>query len=135
VPDAENHTSAREGRTITYAGKKVEIDVFMERKKALEAGMKTIVLKQLKSTEVNKALNEIDAQFSAAWHTLLEAQFQLYSRAKRESPSNLGFDMWFEDIASGYVWTHAATTTDQEVDALPTGDVRPVDATTLTCTR
>ncbi len=132
VREAENETSAREGRTITVAGKKTQIDQFVRNKEALEKAMKDIA-GQLRATEVNKALDEIDTRFAARWRGLLRAQFELYAPAR--SASNLEFDMWFDDITEGYVWTDAAATTDQEVAALLKGDLVPVDATTLTCTR
>ena len=122
--EAERQTSAREGKTITYAAKKPEIDQFRADKDALEKKM-TAIVQQLRSTEVNKALNEIDTRFRLQWRSLLQAQFELYALAKRAS--NLEFDMWFDNIADGYLWTDAAATTDQEVNALLTGALMPVD--------
>jgi Putative peptidoglycan binding domain len=132
VPEAERQTSAREGKTITVAAKRPEINQFCKDKEALEKGMKGVV-QELRSTEVNTALNEIDTRFRSRWRSLLQAQFELYARAK--TASNLEFDMWFDNIADGYLWTDATATTDREVDALLAGDLRPVDATSLTCTR
>ena len=130
--EAENETSAREGKTVTIAAKQVEIDRFMQDKKDLENKMRAIV-QQLRSTEVNKALNEINTQFRSQWLRLLQAQFELYALAKTKS--NLEFDMWFNSPADGYLWTDATSTTDVAVNALLTGRLDPVDATTLTCTR
>jgi hypothetical protein len=130
--EAENETSAREGKTITVAAKRAEIDRFKQSKTNLENNMKGIV-QQLRSTEVNKALNEIETQFRSQWLGLLQAQFELYALAKTKS--NLEFDMWFNNPADGYLWTDATMTTDDVVNALLTGRLDPVDATTLTCTR
>jgi Putative peptidoglycan binding domain len=132
VAEAERQTSAREGKSITYAGKKTEIERFVADKEVLEKGMKAIV-GQLRSTEVNAALNEIDSRFRVRWRSLLQAQFDLYAPAKRAS--NLEFDMWFDNIADGYLWTDSSATTDREVDVLLARDLLPVDATSLTCTR
>jgi len=66
VREAEKQTSAREGRTITVAAKKPEIDRFTADKDALEKGMKAIA-QDLRSTEVNKALDEIDTRFRLRW--------------------------------------------------------------------
>jgi hypothetical protein len=52
--------------------------------------------------------------------------------AKRQS--NLEFDMWFDKITDGYLWTDAKKTTDQEVAALLAGTLAPADGG-LTCTR
>jgi UDP-2,3-diacylglucosamine pyrophosphatase LpxH len=130
--EAENETSAREGKTITVAAKRAEIDRFKQSKTNLETKMKGIV-QQLRSTEVNKALNEVETQFRSQWLGLLQAQFELYAFAKTRS--NLEFDMWFNNPADGYLWTDATMTTDDVVNALLTGRLDPVDATTLTCTR
>jgi hypothetical protein len=129
--EAENETSAREGKSITYDGKKREIAQFLNDKRALEKEMKEVV-QQLRSTEVNRALDEIDTRFRSRWRGLLWAQFQLYALAKRRS--NLGFDMWFDKITDGYLWTDPRRTTDREVAALLGGTVAPADGG-LTCTR
>jgi pimeloyl-ACP methyl ester carboxylesterase len=129
--EAENETSAREGKTITYAGKRTEIERFMNDKRALENGMREVV-QQLRSTEVNRALNEIDTRFRSRWRGLLRAQFELYALAKRRS--NLEFDMWFDNIMDGYLWADARRTTDREVATLLTGTLAPADGG-LTCTR
>lgn len=128
---AENETSAREGKTITFDGKRTEIKQFRDEKRALEEAMQEVVQK-LRSTEVNHALNEIDNRFRSRWSGLLQEQFELYALAKRRS--NLEFDMWFDNIMDGYLWTDARKTTDQEVAALLTGTLAPADAG-LTCTR
>ena len=129
--DAENETSAREGKTITIAGKKTEIDKFLDDKRALEKQLKDVV-QQLRSTEVNNALNEIDTRFQSRWLRLLQAQWNLYRFAKNRS--NLEFDMWFDPSDIGYLWTDGPSTTDAEVAALLTGALVPV-AGGLTCTR
>jgi hypothetical protein len=129
--EAENETSAREGKTITYDGKKHEIERFLNDKQALEKDLRDVV-QQLRSTEVNRALDEIDTRFRSRWLGLLQAQFKLYALAKRQS--NLGFDMWFDKITDGYLWTDAKKTTDQEVAALLAGTLAPADGG-LTCTR
>jgi pimeloyl-ACP methyl ester carboxylesterase len=131
LKEAENETSAREGKTITYDGKRTEIERFLNDKRALEKAMKEVV-QQLRSTEINHALNEIDNRFRSRWFNLLQAQFELYKWAKKRS--NLDFDMWFDNIMDGYLWTDARKTTDQEVAALLTGTLAPADAG-LTCTR
>jgi hypothetical protein len=130
--EAENETSAREGKTITIAAKRTEIDQFKAAKTGLENDMKAIT-QQLRSTEVNKALDEIDTRFRSQWLSLLQAQFELYALAKTRS--NLEFDMWFNNPADGYLWTDATLTTDEAISALLTGPLEPVDATTMTCTR
>jgi hypothetical protein len=129
--EAENETSAREGKTITYDGKKHEIERFLNDKQALEKDLRDVV-QQLRSTEVNRALDEIDTRFRSRWLGLLQAQFKLYALAKRQS--NLEFDMWFDKITDGYLWTDAKKTTDQEVAALLAGTLAPADGG-LTCTR
>jgi hypothetical protein len=123
--EAENETSAREGKTITIDGKKNEINAFMDVKKAIEKEMKELIAK-LQSTEVNNALDEIDKKFRSNWLSLLQTQFEHYALAKKRS--NLEFDMWFDLITDGYVWTNGNLTTDQAVDAHLTGDVKPSDA-------
>jgi hypothetical protein len=95
--------------------------------------MKAIV-QQLRSTEVNKALKELATQSGSQWPDLLQEQFVLYFLSAK-GRSNLEFDMWFDNPADGYLWTDARQTTDEAVEALLTGNVVPVDADTLTCTR
>lgn len=110
---AEQETSAREGKTITYAGKKTEIEKFEEKKGLIEKGFKAMVA-TLKSTEVNKALDELEKKFAIEWRALMKAQAELYLWAKDKS--NLEFDMWYYDwINDGYVWTTGARSTDAEI--------------------
>lgn len=71
-------------------------------------------------------MDEIDARFRSHWLGLLWAQFKLYAVAKRQS--NLEFDMWFDLMTDGYLWTDARKTTDAEVNALITGQLVPTDA-------
>ncbi len=123
--EAEKETSAREGKTITYDGKKKEIDAFKDEKKLIENQMKDIITK-LKSTEVNNALDEVENKFRSDWLGLMRSQFELYAAAKKRS--NLEFDMWYDLITDGYVWTNGAKTTDQEVNSLLNGFLSPSDA-------
>jgi hypothetical protein len=88
--------------------------------------------RKLRSTEVNKALDEIDARFRSEWGSLLQAQFELYGAAKQRS--NLEFDMWFQPAADGYLWTDSRKITDHEANALITGTLTP-PGPGLTCTR
>jgi len=125
IPDdeADQKTSAREGKQITFDSKKAEITSFMGKKEGLENSMKGIIGK-LKSTEVNLALNELETKFGSDWLTLIKSQFELYQRAK--TVSNLEFDMWYDKVTEGYVWADGANTTDAEADALLAGDLIPV---------
>lgn len=125
LADAENETSARESKTITYDGKRTEIEQFLSEKKALEDSM-TALVKKLRSTEVNGALDEIDARFRAEWTGMLQSQFELYSTAKRRS--TVEFDMWFDHISDGYLWADSKKTTGREVGALITGRLVPAGA-------
>jgi hypothetical protein len=129
--DANKETSARENKTITYAGKKTEIEGFLDKKRKLEAQMKDVV-SQLQSAEVNQALDELDKKFRTDWLGLIRLQFELYGSAKTRS--NLEFNMWYNLVTNGYVWTNRRNTTDQEVDALLAGNLTPTDAG-LTSTR
>jgi hypothetical protein len=81
------------------------------------------LVKKLRSIEVNKALDEIDARFRSEWLSLLRSQFELYGAAKHRS--NLEFDMWFDPITDGYLWADSRRSTDQEVDAMVTGTLVP----------
>lgn len=121
--DADKKTSAREGKQITYEDKKAEIRSFKDKKKGLEKDMADIIGK-LKSTEVNLALDELETRFGSEWLGLIQSQFELYQRAK--TVSNLEFDMWYDHVSEGYVWTDGTTTTDAEADALLSGDLVPV---------
>lgn len=123
---AEKETSAREGKTITYAGKKAEIDAFMNQKDAIEKEFKKKV-DSLTSTEVNKALDELEKKFAEEWRALMNRQAELYLFAKDKS--KLEFDMWYYDwISDGYVWTTGSLTTDAEVDAILLGTLPMTDA-------
>jgi hypothetical protein len=130
--EAENETSAREGKRITISEKHAEIEQFKQAKTVLEDKLKAIAL-GLKSTEVNQALKEITTGSRAQWDDLLSAQFKLYAYAKQNS--KLEFDMWFDNPADAYLWTDARQTTDEAIEALLLGNYVPVDETTLTCTR
>jgi hypothetical protein len=130
--EAENETSAREGKRITISEKHAEIEQFKQAKTVLEDKLKAIAL-GLKSTEVNQALKEITTGSRAHWDDLLSAQFKLYAYAKQNS--KLEFDMWFDNPADAYLWTDARQTTDEAIEALLLGNYVPVDETTLTCTR
>ena len=131
LKEAENETSAREGRTITYAGKRTEIEEFLRKKQSLEKKLAELVQK-LRSTEVNQALDELDARFRTEWGSLLQEQFALYGTAKHGS--NLEFDMWYQPAADGYVWTDSRAITDREAYALTSGILVP-SGPGLTCTR
>jgi hypothetical protein len=126
IPDreAEVETSRREGKTITIAGKKAEIDAFKADKKQLEDQMKALV-GQLAATEPNTALDEINARFRSRWLGLVRAQFELYTEAKKAS--NLEFDMWFDLITDGYQFTDGRKVTDAEAKAILTGQLVPAD--------
>ncbi len=121
---AEKETSAREGKTITYEGKKAEIEKFIEQKTDLEKGFKEVVGK-LKSREVNKALDELEKSFKSKWLGLMNSQFDLYTNAKKNS--NLEFDMWYEPITDGYLWTTGNQVTDAAVKSILKGDLALTD--------
>lgn len=129
--EAENVTSGREGKTITLARKKREIEQFLNDKKQLEKQLRAAV-QLLRSTEVNQALDEIDSRFRSHWLDLLRAQFELYASAKKKS--NLEFDMWFDRITDGYLWADGRKPTARGADAQLTGTLVPGDVG-LTCTR
>ena len=113
--DAEKETSKREGKQIKIADKAKEIEAFKDEKGAIEKKFKEYTDK-LKSTEVNKALDEIEKDFESDWNALLWRQFKVYSAARKRS--NLEFDMWFDNITDGYVLTTGKKVTDAEVDSL-----------------
>ena len=118
---ADRETSAREGKTITYDGKRAEIEEFLRKKSKIEDDFKEKV-KKLTSTEVNKALDEIEKKFAKEWRALMELQAELYLWAKDKS--RLEFDMWYYDwISEGYVWTTGAGTTDADVATILAGDL------------
>jgi hypothetical protein len=122
LEDAERHTSAREGKDITFARKKNEIEAFQAKAKKLVEEM-AAVISQLTSKEVNAALAELDRRFRSKWLALIQSQFELYERSKTQS--NLEFDMWYNLIHEGYVWTNGQLVTDQQADSLLTGDLDP----------
>lgn len=128
--EAERATSAREGKTLTVAGKQAEITQFKTVKKGLETELGALV-KRLRSKEVNLALDEIESHFQRPWLELLRKQFEHYSNAK--TASKLEFDMWHHPVTEGYVWTDGRMVTDAEVDVILTGDQVPVgdDYTTV----
>jgi len=113
--EAEKETSKREGRQIKYADKQKEIAAFEKEKGDIEKALKKIMDK-LKSTEVNKALDEIEKDFESDWNALIWEQFKIYSAARKRS--NLEFDMWFDPIAKGYVFTTGKKVTAAEVASL-----------------
>ena len=116
---AEQETSAREGKSITYERKKADIKKFEAQKTAIEDGFKDMVSK-LTSKEVNKALDELEKKFPVDWRALMNQQAELYLWAKDKS--NLEFDMWFYDwINDGYVWTTGNQTTAAQVAAILAG--------------
>jgi hypothetical protein len=121
---AEKETSAREGKTITYEGKKAEIEEFKRQKTALEDGFKKII-GQLKSKEVNKALDELEKDFKSKWLGLMQSQSDLYTNARKQS--NLEFDMWYDLITDGYLWTTGKQVTDAEVKLILKGDLALTD--------
>ncbi|MFI5593136.1 hypothetical protein ACIA5G_49375 [Amycolatopsis sp. NPDC051758] len=122
--EAEEATSALEGKTITVAGKQAEITRFLDKKTALELRMNDFI-QRLQSTEVNAALIELDLRFGRrGWEALLRAQFELYFPARTKS--NLEFDMWFGNPPDGYVWTDGRKVTAAEVKAILVGDLTPV---------
>lgn len=122
--EAEDATSALEGKRITVAGKQADITRFLDTKTPLEKAMNAIV-QQLTSTEVNQALIELNLRFGRRrWDPLLRAQFELYSQARKRS--NLEFDMWFPNVVDGYVWTDGRKVTAAEAAAALKGDLVPV---------
>ena len=122
--EAEKETSKRENRPVKYADKEKEIKAFEKEKKDIEKALQEIMNK-LKSTEVNKALDEIEKDFESAWNALLLEQFKLYGVARKRS--NLEFDMWFDNITDGYVWTTGKKVTAAEVAALLGGTDPAID--------
>ena len=122
--DAEEATEKREGKKIKYDDKKKEIKAFEKEKEPIEKALQKIMDK-LKSTEVNKALDEIEKDFNDDWRGLIWSQFKLYSTAKKKS--NLEFDMWYDLITEGYVWTPGKKVTAAEVAAIFAAPVTEVD--------
>jgi len=121
---AEKETSAREGKEITFEGKKKEIQEFITQKTRIENAFKAVIAK-LKSKEVNKALDELDKNFDTVWKGLIRTQYELYHPAKTES--NLEFHMWYQKLDDAYVWTTGKRTTDAEADAVLKGDLTLTD--------
>jgi hypothetical protein len=120
--EAEKQTSARERRPITYDGKKAEIEQFLKDKTALEDAFKNVV-GQLRAVEVNNALDEIDTRFGQRWSDAMRLQFELYALAKTRS--KLDFDMWYDLITEGYLWTDGHSVTDAQTATLLAGDMAP----------
>jgi hypothetical protein len=121
--EAEKQTSAREGKTITWEAKKAEIEAFLVNKKGLENAFKDVV-GQLRSTEVNAALDEIESRFGTRWSEAMQEQFELYALAKNRS--KLDFDMWYDLITEGYVWTDGHSVTDAQATTLLAGSMTPL---------
>jgi hypothetical protein len=127
--EAEKKTSAREGKTITYASKEKEIDEFKGQSQNLEKEMKDLI-KKLKSKEVNNTLDEIqDSSDRDWWITLIWQQQQLYANAKIKS--NLEFDMWYSDLTEAYVFANGKGITDADVTSILT-QVKVLSSTGLT---
>jgi hypothetical protein len=122
LAEAEAHTSAREGKDITFARKKNEIEAFQAKAQKLVDEM-SAVINQLTSKEVNQAMAELDLKFRSKWLALIRSQFELYARSKTQS--DLEFDMWYNRVSEGYVWTNGQLVTDQQVDSLLAGDLDP----------
>jgi hypothetical protein len=123
--EAEKQTSAREKKTIKYDVKRKEILKFQKKKESIEEKMKDII-KKLKSTEVNNALDEVENNFRRDWEASIMSQAMLYSYAKKKS--NLDFDMWYADIKEGYMWTNGKDITSQEMDSFLKVDMSPSSA-------
>ena len=114
--DAEKATSAREKKTITYDGKKTEIEAFQQKSGKLVDQIKDVI-KKLTSTEVNNALNELQDGSERDWFlTLVWQQQQLYANARTRS--NLEFDMWYADLTEAYTFANGRGITDQEVASI-----------------
>jgi hypothetical protein len=122
LAEAEQHTSAREGRDITYDRKRNEIDAFKVKATTITNDM-SAVINQLTSQEVNAAMAELDRRFRTRWLALIRTQFDLYAPAKTQS--DLEFDMWYNFITQGYVWTNGRDVTDAQADSFLTGDLDP----------
>jgi hypothetical protein len=113
--DAEKETSSREGRTITIAGKDPEITKFNAGSEKIEEALKAVV-GQLAATEVNAALNQIDADHRDRFMELTVMQSDYYMSARGRA--GLGFDMWFGTIPEAYQWVNASQVTDAQVTSL-----------------
>jgi hypothetical protein len=118
--DAERETSKREGRTITIDGKRREIDAFKDGKTKIEDELQEVVDK-LTETEVNAALDEIDAKHRNRFVELITLQAMHYMSARK----HLEFDMWFKWIKEAYRWVDSRQTTDDMVTRLLDADWPP----------
>lgn len=113
---AERKTSQREGRAITYAGKRHEIEKFGTRARELETEMRKVIT-SLRSTEVNAALSELQRSRQRDWWlTLIWEQQKHYQNARTDS--GLGYDMWFPDLAEAYHIVRGSQVNDATVAAL-----------------
>jgi len=115
--DAERETSRREGRTITIADKQAEINAFKDGKTRIENELKEVV-GRLQQTEVNAALDEIDAKHRDRFLELVILQSMHYVSARK----HLGFDMWFKTIPEAYRWVTPSQVTDDMVTTLLNAD-------------
>ncbi|MEO6773092.1 MAG: hypothetical protein ABI467_08715 [Kofleriaceae bacterium] len=122
--EAEQATTAHEGTPITIADKKTQIDQFIADAADLTTRMKNVVA-TLTSTEVNAALDELADKHAKTWWPLIEAQFLLYSSAKKQA--GLGFDMWYDKVHDAYVWANSRKVTDAQANAVFVGDLEPTD--------
>jgi hypothetical protein len=124
VADAERETSKREGKDITMSAKQNEIAAFLDAKRSIEDDFKAIAL-NLSSTDLDKALNEIEAKHRSDWLALCRTQFKLYGVAKARS--NLEFDMWYDLITEGYFWADSGKISTAQANAVFTGTLSPTD--------
>jgi hypothetical protein len=115
--DAEKVTSKREGKTITIAGKNKEIKAFKNGKATLEDALNKVVGK-LTATEVNAALNEIEAKYRKRFVELVLMQSTYYQSARKY----LEFDMWFGTIPDAYQWVNSSQVTDDMVTNILSAD-------------
>lgn len=118
--DAEKETSKREGKTITIAGKKKEIDTFTAGKETLEKELKKVV-GNLTATEVNAALDEIETKYRNRFVELVILQSTYYESARKY----LEFDMWFHNIPDAYQWVNSSQVTDDMVTNVLSADWPP----------
>jgi hypothetical protein len=103
---ADEITRNREkNSSLSYDAKIKEITEFVKAKEALEKKFKDMI-KKLKSTEVNKALDELYKDFQKQWDDTMTDQFNLYFNAK--TASKLEFDMWWGDIEEPYRWVDSS---------------------------
>jgi hypothetical protein len=114
--DAERETSAREKRPIKYDDNKTDIDAFQVKSGDLVKHIKKVI-KDLTSTEINAALNEIqDGSERDWWLTLVWQQQQLYANARTKS--NLEFDMWYESLTEAYEIANGRGISDADVASI-----------------